>query len=89
MTLTVCGTTTTVPDVTGEDDATARSDITSAGLTVGTITLKVDCTIPRGQVISQTPAGGTTASFGARVSLTEATRSGSVQKQITPHFCTQ
>ena len=94
VTLTVCSTTVinptvTVPDVTGEDDATARSDITSAGLTVGTITLKADCTIPRGQVISQSPAGGTTAPFGSSVSFTEATRSGRAVHQITPHFCTQ
>jgi len=94
VTLTVCGAvvinpTVTVPDVTGEDDNTARSDITSAGLTVGTITLKTSCTIPRGQVISQSPAGGTTAAFGARVNLTEATRSGPAVRQITPHACTQ
>jgi hypothetical protein len=93
VTLTVCSTTVinptvTVPDVTGEDDASARSDITSAGLHVGTITLKVSCTIPRGQVISQSPAGGTTAPFGASVSLTEATRSGGTA-QIAPHACTQ
>lgn len=94
VTLTVCGAvvvnpTVTVPDVTGEDDASARSDITSAGLTVGTITLKADCTVPRGTVLSQTPAGGTTAPFGARVGLTEATRSGAAAQQITPHACTQ
>jgi cytochrome c5 len=94
VTLTVCrvtviNPTVTVPDVTGEDDASARADITSAGLHAGTITLKVNCTIPRGTVLSQTPAGGTTAPFGSSVSLTEATRSGSAVHQITPHFCTQ
>ena len=94
VTLTVCGAvvinpTVTVPDVTGEDDASARSDITAAGLTVGTITLKADCTVPRGTVLSQSPAGGTTAPFGARVNLTEATRSGAAAHQITPHACTQ
>lgn len=94
VTLTVCSTTVitptvTVPDVTGEDDASARSDITSAGLTVGTVTLKADCTVPRGQVISQSPAGGTSAPFGSSVNLTEATRSGRAVHQITPHFCTQ
>ena len=94
VTLTVCGAiaitpTVTVPDVTGEDDASARADITSAGLHAGTITLKVNCTIPRGTVLSQNPAGGTTAPFGSSVSLTEATRSGSAVHQITPHFCTQ
>ena len=94
VTLTICSVTVihptvTVPDVTGEDDASARSDITSAGLHVGTVTLKVSCTIPRGQVISQSPAGGTTAAFGSDVNLTEATRSGSAVHQVVPHFCTQ
>jgi hypothetical protein len=87
--LTVCATLLTVPDVTGEDDATARSDLTAAGLHAGTITLKVSCTIPRGQVISQNPAGGASAPFGSSVSLTEATRSGSTAQQAAPHFCTQ
>ena len=94
VTLTVCSVTVinptvTVPDVTGEDDASARADITSAGLHAGTVTLKVNCTVPRGTVLSQSPAGGTTAPFGSSVSLTEATRSGSAVHQITPHFCTQ
>jgi len=93
VTLTVCGAVVshpavTVPDVTGEDDATARSDITAAGLAVGTITVKVDCTIPRGQVVSQSPAGGSTAPFGSRVNLIEATRSGATAGQVTPQACT-
>jgi hypothetical protein len=93
VTLTICSVTVinptvTVPDVTGEDDASARSDITSAGLHVGTVTLKVNCTIPRGTVLSQSPAGGTTAAFGSNVNLTEATRSGSAVHQVVPHFCT-
>jgi PASTA domain len=94
VTLTVCSTivinpTVTVPDVTGLTDSSARSAITSAGLTVGTITLNVDCTIPRGTVLSQDPDGGTSAPFGSAVNLTEATRSGRAVHQITPHFCTQ
>jgi hypothetical protein len=94
VTLTVCSATVinptvTVPDVTGEVDASARSDITSAGLHVGTITLKANCTVPRGTVLGQNPAGGTTAPFGSSVNLTEATRSGGASQQITPHACTQ
>ena len=89
VTLTVCAALVTVPDVTGEDDASARSDITSAGLHVGTVTLKVNCTIPRGQVLSQSPAGGAHVTFGSSVNLTEATRSGSTAQKATPHFCTQ
>jgi hypothetical protein len=94
VTLTVCSATSitpsvTVPNVTGQNDTSARNAITSAGLHVGTVTLTVSCTIPRGQVISQSPAGGTQAPLGSSVSLNEATRSGSVVRQITPHFCTQ
>jgi len=93
VTLTVCGAvvitpTVTVPNVTGQNDTSARNAITSAGLTVGSITLTVSCTIARGTVLSQSPAGGTHVPFGSAVSLTEATRSGSAVHQVAPHFCT-
>jgi beta-lactam-binding protein with PASTA domain len=74
--------------VTGEDDASARADITSAGLHVGTVTLTANCTVPRGTVLSQNPDGGTQVRFGSSVNLNEATRSGSTA-QAAPHFCTK
>jgi hypothetical protein len=86
--LTVCAALVTVPDVTGEDDASARADITSAGLRVGTVTLTANCTVPRGTVLSQNPGGGTQVRFGSSVNLNEATRSGSTA-QAAPHFCTK
>jgi serine/threonine-protein kinase len=88
VTLTVCAAKVSVPDVTGLDDASARSAITSAGLRVGTVTLTPNCTIAKGTVLSQNPAGGTQVTFGSSVSLNEATRSGSTA-QATPHFCTK
>jgi len=89
VTLTVCAALVTVPDVTGDDDASARNAITSAGLRVGTVTLTPDCTNPRGTVLSQSPDGGTKVQSGSSVSLNEATRSGRATHQIAPRFCTQ
>jgi len=89
VTLTVCAALVTVPDVTGDDDASARNAITSAGLRVGTVTLTPDCTNPRGTVLSQDPDGGTQVRSGSSVSLNEATRSGRATHQIAPRFCTQ
>lgn len=44
-----------VPDVEGMDEDTAKNEITSAGLTVGTITVECSETVPIGKVISQSP----------------------------------
>ncbi len=58
-----------VPDVVGDDDATAQAAIIAATLTVGTIT-----TIPGGTpgtVASQSPVGGTFVTGGTPVDLVE------------------
>jgi RHS repeat-associated protein len=60
----------TVPDVTGMTQASAESAITAAGLTIGGITSIPDTTTPAGQVMSQSPAPGTSVSLGAAVTLT-------------------
>jgi beta-lactam-binding protein with PASTA domain/predicted Ser/Thr protein kinase len=49
-----------VPDVTGESASAARSQLTSAGFRVSSTTQSTTST-PAGQVISQSPAGGTSA----------------------------
>jgi hypothetical protein len=56
--LTVCDgpTMMTVPNVRTFDDASARSTITAAGLTVGTLTMTPDCTLSAGDVLSQSPS---------------------------------
>ncbi|WP_455366909.1 PASTA domain-containing protein, partial [Kaarinaea lacus] len=59
----------TVPNVEGLSQAAAESAITSAGLTVGTITTANSSTVAAGNVISQTPAGGTSISEGSSVDL--------------------
>ncbi len=63
-------TTKTVPYVVGMTQANASSAITSAGLTVGTITRSYSRTVKSGIVISQSPASGTKAASGTAVKLT-------------------
>ncbi len=59
--------TVTVPDLAGKDQVTAEAAITAAGLTVGNVTEDFSDTVPKGQVMSQTPAAGTTVSPGSAV----------------------
>jgi beta-lactam-binding protein with PASTA domain len=59
----------TVPDVTGLSQASAQSAITAAGLTVGVISQSFSNTVADGNVISQTPGGGTSAPAGSPVDL--------------------
>lgn len=58
-----------VPNVVGQTQSAAQSAITSVGLTVGTVTTAPSTTVPAGNVISQTPAAGTTALLGTAVNL--------------------
>src|SRR5205807_371345 len=48
----------TVPDVTGQSESSARSTLQRAGLAVST-TSQNSSTVPNGNVISQSPSGGT------------------------------
>ena len=58
-----------VPGVVGMAQATAQSAITSAGLTVGTISTANSDTVAVGDVISQSPAAGTSVAAGSAVNL--------------------
>lgn len=58
-----------VPNVVGQAQAAAEAAITAAGLTVGTVTQQCSDSVAKGNVISQNPAGGTTAAAGTSVSL--------------------
>lgn len=60
----------TVPNVVGQAQAAAQAAITSAGLTVGTVTEVYSETAPAGSVISQSPVSGATVAPGSAVSLT-------------------
>ena len=59
----------TVPDVTGQTQATAQSNIVAAGLVVGTVTTSYSATVPAGAVISQNPTGGASVPPGTSVDI--------------------
>lgn len=59
-----------VPNVVGQTQSTAQSTLNSAGLAVGTISSAYSSTVSSGRVISQNPAGGSTAVTGSAVNLT-------------------
>lgn len=59
----------TVPDVTGEDLATATADLTGVGLVVGTVTDQSSDTVPAGDIIDQSPVGGDVVPTGTAVDM--------------------
>jgi serine/threonine-protein kinase len=61
-----------VPDVTGQSQAAASATLRTAGFTVSTTTQESN-TVQPGNVISQSPSGGTSAAPGSNVSLVIAT----------------
>src|SRR5262245_47520376 len=62
-------TTVAVPNVVNSTQAAATTAITTAGLTVGTVTTASSTTVPAGSVISQNPTAGTQVAVGSAVSL--------------------
>ena len=60
----------TVPNVVGQQDGDAQNAITAAGLKVGTVTYEYYDDVPKGQVVSQTVAGGKKVAPGTSVGLT-------------------
>jgi uncharacterized repeat protein (TIGR02543 family) len=58
-----------VPDVVGFTQAAAESSITGAGLAVGTVSYENHASVPAGNVISQSPIGGTMVAGGSPVNL--------------------
>src|SRR5437879_1337262 len=58
-----------VPNVVGQTQAAATSAITSAGLTVGTVTQQSSTTVASGSVISESPAAGTSVASASAVNL--------------------
>src|SRR5262249_54147264 len=63
----------TVPNVVGLSQAAATTSLTGAGLTVGGITFGPSATVPNGNVISQTPAAGSSIAGGSAVALVVST----------------
>ncbi|MCD8362037.1 MAG: Stk1 family PASTA domain-containing Ser/Thr kinase [Lachnospiraceae bacterium] len=62
-------TTVTVPSVLEKDEATARSALTAAGLTVGTVSESSSDTVEEGLVISQSVTANSTVEKGTSVDL--------------------
>jgi len=58
-----------VPKVVGDTQSVAKTAITGAGLTVGTVAQASSATVASGIVVSQTPAAGTSAASGMPVAL--------------------
>jgi beta-lactam-binding protein with PASTA domain len=67
-----------VPNVVGLTQANAKAAISTALLSVGTITTATSDTVPAGVVISQTPGGGTEVSQGSAVALSVSSGPASV-----------
>ena len=61
---------TTVPDVTSQDEATAREILEDSGFRVRVVRQTTDNPDQDGFVLSQTPAGGTRAEPGSTVTIT-------------------
>lgn len=59
----------TVPNVVGEQSASAQQDVAAAGLTVSETDV-INNSVPVGQVIAQNPTGGGTVAWGSTVNLT-------------------
>jgi serine/threonine-protein kinase len=72
VTVQVCHPYVTVPGVLTYDDASARNAITSAGLTVGSVTPVSNCSLFAGDVVTQSLSGGASVLRGTAVNLTEA-----------------
>src|SRR5438046_7721720 len=58
-----------VPNVVGQMQAAATSAITSAGLTLGTVTMQSSTTVAPRNVLTQAPAAGTRVASGLAVNL--------------------
>jgi hypothetical protein len=61
--------TVSVPNVVGGTQAAAGTAITGAGLMVGTVTMQSSATVASGNVISESPAAGSSVVSGSTVSL--------------------
>jgi serine/threonine-protein kinase len=67
---------TAVPDVTGEDEGTATSDLESAGFQVQVVDQQTADASQDGIVLDQDPAGGSQAPAGATVTIVVGRSSG-------------
>ena len=71
----------TVPSVVGKDENAAKSAITAAGLTVGTVSEASSDTVESGLVISQSPSANSETENGGKVNIVLS--SGPNKKKVT------
>ena len=71
-----------VPDVTGQDQASAEADLIAAGLAVGNVTTASSDTVPAGDVISQNPAGGASVAPGTAIDLVVSSGPAAVEGDL-------
>lgn len=71
----------TVPSVVGKDENAAKSAITAAGLTVGTVSETASDSVASGLVISQSPAADTETEKNGKVNIVLS--SGPNKKKVT------
>lgn len=65
-----------VPDVVGEDESTARSDLAGAGFTVRSVDTPTTDSSQDGVVVDESPSGGTSARRGSTVTISIGRYSG-------------
>ncbi|MDR3364788.1 MAG: Stk1 family PASTA domain-containing Ser/Thr kinase [Clostridiales Family XIII bacterium] len=65
--------TTSVPSLVGKTEAEANTALSNAKLKPGTVTYQASDTVPRGYIISQNPAQGTTVKEGSAVNIAVST----------------
>ncbi|WP_303870553.1 Stk1 family PASTA domain-containing Ser/Thr kinase [Acetobacterium wieringae] len=70
----------TVPSVVGQTEADAKSTITNAGLTVGTITYETSTDYGKGMVMKQSPTDGNQVSKGSEIAIVVSSGKVSTQK---------
>ncbi len=73
----------TVPNVVGQAQATAQTNITNANLTVGTVTNQSSSTVAAGNVISTSPAASSSVTCGSAVNIFVSTGPGGGTGPIT------
>src|SRR5437764_623284 len=74
-----------VPNVVGQTQAAATSAITSAGLTAGTVTMQSSTTVASGNVISESPAAGTSVASASAVNLVVSSGAPPPSPVAVPH----
>jgi hypothetical protein len=71
--ITYVNTSVNVPNVVGLTQAAATATITSAGLILGTVNTASSGTVPAGDIISESPAAGTSVAPGSAVNIVTST----------------